>query len=187
MTTFNSSAIVDAVLAQLVEQLVPAVTEAVGAKLKQQIAAEGMGVLALAPETLQPPVLELLQDDSEIVEHIERTAREEARNVFQSENDVTDTVREYLHNHLDDAIERVMSDEDYVKSSDVEDNVDLDNFGDFTDLVERVDALENARDGERSDSPNPFYNEHDNCIRKEFVQAVRDALTVIANGNSSRI
>jgi hypothetical protein len=174
----------------LVAQLIPQITDAVVARLK----AEGTGTLALEPGALVAPMKDLVTSDNEFTEVLSAYVREEARDVisdgdYVTESDIEDQVsngvRDYLREHLDDAIDSAMGDADFVRDRDIEDHIDLENFELFTDLRDEVESLKRRIDGEQPDTPSPFYNEEDNRLRPEFVQAVRDALQRVAAGNSS--
>ena len=168
---FDIKPIVDAI----VSQLTPVITDAVITRLK----AEGTGTLALEPGALEVPFAELLDGDSHAVDKLKAMAREEARDVCDDRDDsqITDMVhnsaRDYLRENIDDAIERALYDTDFVRSRDVEDNVDLDNFDAFTELRDDVEELKTRANY----SP---YDENE-YLKPEFVTAVRDALQRIIN------
>lgn len=178
----DSKPIVDAVLAQLVIQITPAVTDAVVAHIRQASQAEGMAVLSLQPEALEIPMADLLDGDSHFVDKLKSMVRDEARDVISdldvpTDDTITDQVhngvRDYLRDYLADAVERSLDDSEFVRGRDVEDHVDLDNFDEFTDLRDRVEELEQRVKSSPYDD-----NEY---LKPEFVTAVRDALQRIIN------
>ena len=178
--------VVDAIVAQLT----PQIADAVIARIK----AEGTGMLALEPGALEVPLADLLDGDSHAVDKLKAMVREEARDVVNdmevpSEDSISDQVsngvRDYLRENLDDAIDSAMEDADFVRDRDVEDNVDLENFDLFTDLRDRVDELDQQINklvnGERPDTPSPFYVQGTDHLTDEFVTAVRVAMRHIIN------
>ena len=174
--------VVDAIVAQLT----PQIADAVIARLK----AEGTGTLALEPGALEVPLADLLDGDSHAVDKLKAMVREEARDVINdmevpSEDSISDQVshgvRDYLRENLDDAIDSAMEDADFVRDRDVEDNVDLENFDLFTDLRDEVEELKRRIDGERPDTPSPFYVQGTDHLTDEFVTAVRVAMRHIIN------
>jgi hypothetical protein len=181
--------IVDAIIVQLT----PQIADAVIARLK----AEGTGLLALEPGALEIPFDALLDTDSHAMDKLKALMREEARDILADVNEdevagvahraARDYMRENIDERVDSAIQDHMREADYVEAHNVEDNIDLSNFDDFTDLRDKVEELDQQINklvnGEKPDAPSPFYNS-DEYLKPEFVQAVRDALSRIAAGNS---
>jgi len=110
-----SAPLFNAFMHDLAKQLVPLIV----AELKHQTNAEGMGMIALDPNNLSLPLHSLLTED----------------------NNTKDAIRALIEDHYDDTLNDLTRRLDRIET-DTTCNVDISDNDDFTDLVSRVDQLE---------------------------------------------
>jgi len=142
-TPVPTAPLFNAFMHDLAKQLVPLIV----AELKHQTNAEGMGMIALDPNNLSLPLHSLLTEDK----------------------NTQDAVRGIIDDHVDDILSDITRRLDRVES-DTTANVDISDNDDFTDLVSRVDQLE-EKVGELEEAETTVDADNDN-----FQDAVRSVI-----------
>jgi hypothetical protein len=142
-TPVPTAPLFNAFMHDLAKQLVPLIV----AELKHQTQAEGMGMIALDPNNLSLPLHSLLTED---------TATKDA---------ILSLIEEHYDDTLNDLTRRV----DRIES-DTTANVDISDNDDFTDLVSRVDQLE-EKVGELEEAENTV-----DADSSDFQDAVRSVI-----------
>ena len=142
-TPVPTAPLFNAFMHDLAKQLVPLIV----AELKHQTNAEGMGMIALDPNNLSLPLHSLLTEDTA----------------------TKDAILSLIEEHYDDTLSDLTRRVDRIES-DTTANVDISDNDDFTDLVSRVDQLE-EKVGELEEAETTVDADNDN-----FQDAVRSVI-----------